>query len=219
MRLQSLNISRTKTIFHKGEEVRTGIFKTPAKGPLMARTHGVEGDEQADLVLHGGIDKAVYAFPSEHYSFYQNTLSQAPYSPGQFGENLTTEGLLEPEVRIGNRYRVGEAVFEVSQPRSPCYKFAIKMGTVEALSLCIDSAKTGFYLRVLCEGIIQPGDKIEIEHLNDSAPTVEEIHTLYYLDKNNLDGLINAASCNSLAEAFKGLFIDRIMQLGARLSP
>ncbi|MDH3759567.1 MAG: MOSC domain-containing protein [Gammaproteobacteria bacterium] len=219
MRLQSLNISRSKAIFHKGEEVQTGIFKAPAKGPLMARTLGIEGDEQADLVLHGGIDKAVYAFPSEHYSYYQNILSEEPYSPGQFGENLTTEGLLESAVRIGNRYRVGEAVFEVSQPRSPCYKFAIKMGSVEALSLCIGSAKTGFYLRVLREGIIQSGDEIETEYINDSAPTVEEIHALYYLDKNNLDGLTNAVSCNSLAEVFIETFKERIRQLGARLSP
>ena len=219
MRIQFLNISRAKTIFHKGEEVQTGIFKVSTQKPLVARTLGIEGDEQADLVLHGGIDKAVYAFPSEHYSYYQSLLRQEPYSPGQFGENLTTEGLLESGVRIGDRYRVGEVVFEVSQPRSPCYKFAIKMGTVEAMSVCINSAKTGFYLRVMSEGIIQSGDQIEIEYMNDTAPTVEEIHTLYYLDKNNLEGLTKAVGCNSLAKVFKDSFENRIRQLSTRLSP
>ena len=215
MRIRSLNVARSKTIFHNGEEVRTGIFKVPTKKALVARAPGIDGDEQADLVLHGGIDKAVYAFPCEHYPYYQSHLKQEPYPPGQFGENLTTEGLLESGVRIGDQYRVGKVVFEVSQPRSPCYKFAIKMGTVEAMSVCINSAKTGFYLRVKAEGSIQSGDQIEIEYLNDSAPTVEEIHILYYLDKNNLDGLNRAVRCDSLARVFKDSFENRIRRLSA----
>ena len=192
MHIQSLNVARARTIRHKGEELRTGIYKTAVTGPFTVRKTGIEGDEQADLVLHGGIDKAVYAFPFEHYAYYQERLQQAPYMPGQFGENLTTTGWFESEVRIGNRYRVGEVLLEVSQPRSPCHKFAIKMGSVEALMLCINSARTGFYLRVLVEGNIQSGDCIEIDYLDDSAPTVEEIHGLSYLDRDNLDGLTRA---------------------------
>jgi len=150
MRIHALNVSKPKTIVYKGEELFTGIYKVPTAEPRMVRILNIDGDEQADLTVHGGVDKAVYGFPFEHYSYYQEKLKQDSYEPGQFGENLTTEGLFESDVHIGDRYRVGEVVLEVSQPRSPCYKFAIKMETAKALSLCINSAKTGFYFRVLC---------------------------------------------------------------------
>jgi MOSC domain-containing protein YiiM len=216
MRIQSLNVSLPKVVVYKGEEVLTGIYKVSTTEPLMVRKSNIDGDKQADLTVHGGVDKAVYAFPAEHYSYYQEILKQDPYEPGQFGENLTTEGMLESDVHIGDRYRVGKAVFEVSQPRSPCYKFAIKMGTAESLSVCINSAKTGFYFRVLDEGIIQSGDRIEIDYRNDTAPTVEEVHRLYYLDKKNLDGLTKAAQCESLTRVFRDEFENRISKLVAK---
>ena len=183
MRIQALNVSLPEVVFHKEEEVLTGINKVPTAGPLMVRKSNIDGDKQADLTVHGGVDKAVYAFPAEHYSYYQKISQQDPYETGQFGENLTTEGMLESDVHIGDRYRVGKVVFEVSEPRSPCYKFAIKMGAAESLSVCINSAKTEFYFRVLSEGVVQSGDRIEIDYSNDTAPTVEEVHRLYYLDK------------------------------------
>jgi MOSC domain-containing protein YiiM len=215
MRIQALNVSLPKVVVYKGEEVLTGIYKVPTAEPLMVRKSNIDGDKQADLTVHGGVDKAVYAFPAEHYSYYQETLKQDPYETGQFGENLTTVGMLEADVRIGDRYRVGEVVFEVSQPRSPCYKFAIKMGSAESLSVCINSAKTGFYFRVLSEGIVQSGDRIGIDYSNDTAPTVEEVHRLYYLDKKNIDGLTKAAQCNSLAKGWRDEFENRISKLTA----
>jgi MOSC domain-containing protein YiiM len=217
MRIQALNVSLPKVVVYKGEEVLTGIYKASTAEPLMVRRLNIDGDEQADLTVHGGVDKAVYAFPAEHYSYYQEILKQGPYEPGQFGENLTTEGMLESDVHIGDRYRVGEVVFEVSQPRSPCYKFAIKMGTAESLSVCINSARTGFYFRVLSEGIVQAGDRIEIDYSNDTAPTVEGVHRLYYLDKKNIDGLTKAVQCNSLAKVWKDEFGNRISRLAAKL--
>ena len=217
MRVQALNVSLPKVLVYKGEEVLTGIYKVSTTEPLMIRKTNIDGDRQADLTVHGGVDKAVYAFPAEHYSYYQETLKQDPYETGQFGENLTTEGMLESDVHIGDRYQVGEVVLEVSQPRSPCYKFAIKMGTAESLSVCINSAKTGFYFRVLSEGVVQSGDCIEIEYSNDTAPTVEEVHRLYYLDKRNIDGLTRAAQCNSLAEDWRDEFENRISKLAAKL--
>ena len=216
MRIQALSISRPQTIVHKGETVLTGIYKVSTSQPRMLRRLNIDGDEQADLTVHGGADKAVYAFPAEHYSYYREALQQSSYETGQFGENLTTEGMLEAEVHIGDRYRIGEAVIEVSQPRSPCYKFAIKMGTADALSLCINSARTGFYCRVLHEGMIQAGDRIEIDYSNDKAPTVEDVHRLYYLDKDNLDALIEAAGCNSLARGWREGFEERISKLTAK---
>lgn len=216
MRIQALNVSLPKVVVYKGEEVLTGIYKVSTAEPLMVWKSNIDGDKQADLTVHGGVDKAVYAFPAEHYSYYQEALKQDPYEPGQFGENLTTEGMLEPDVHIGDRYRIGEVVFEVSQPRSPCYKFAIKMGTAESLSICINSAKTGFYFRVLSEGIVQSGDRIEIDYSNDTAPTVEEVHRLYYLDKKNIDGLAKAAQCDRLAKVWRDEFENRISKLEAK---
>jgi len=216
MRIQALNVSLPEVVVYKGEEVLTGIFKVPTAEPLMVRKSNIDGDKQADLTVHGGVDKAVYAFPAEHYLYYQKILQQNSYETGQFGENLTTEGLLESDVHIGDRYRVGKVVFEVSEPRSPCYKFAIKMGTAESLSVCINSAKTGFYFRVLSEGVVQSGDLIEIDYSNDTAPTVEEVHSLYYLDKQNIDGLTRAAQCNSLAKGWRDEFENRISKLAAK---
>ena len=213
MHIQSLNVAMPQRIEHRGESVTTGIFKLATDAALMARKLNIDGDGQADLTVHGGVDKAVYAFPLEHYPCYQSELRQDKYAPGQFGENLTTAGMLESQVRIGDRYRVGEALFEVSQPRSPCYKFAIKMGTAEALAVMINSARTGFYLRVLEEGMIAPGDGIEFESGADDAPTVEEVHRLYYLDRRNVAGLARAASCERLSQGFRDDFAARLEKL------
>ena len=216
MRIKALNISKPEVIFYMGEEVLTGINKVSTSEPRLVRRLNIDGDEQADLTVHGGADRAVYAFPAEHYSYYQEQLNQDHYDPGQFGENLTTEGMLESDVHIGDHYRVGEVVLEVSQPRTPCYKFAIKMGTVEALSLCINSAKTGFYFRVLKEGSIQSGDRIELDYTDPGAPTVDEVHRLYYLDKTNIDALTKAVACDSLAEGYRNELENRICKLPAR---
>jgi MOSC domain-containing protein YiiM len=184
----------------------------------MVRRLNIDGDAQADLSVHGGVDKAVYAFPSEHYSFYQDELNQTGYLPGQFGENLTTEGLIEANVHIGDCYRVGEVLFEVSQPRSPCYKFAIKMGTAEALAVMIDSARTGIYLRVLREGLIQAGDKVELEYSDPSAPSVDEVHRLYYLDRKNIDGMKRASQCEYLSQVFKDEFAERLQKIARAMT-
>ena len=214
MQLQFLNVALPRTVEYKGETVSTGIYKQPTDERLAVRRLNIDGDAQADLSVHGGVDKAVYAFPSEHYSAYQSELGQESYPPGQFGENLTTQGMLETEVRIGDRYRIGTALLEVSQPRSPCYKFAIKMDTAEALAVCINSALTGFYLRVLEEGEIGAGDAIELEHTETGAPTVDEIHRLYFLDRRNIDQLRRAVNCDLLADAFRNVFRVRLAELG-----
>jgi len=218
MRIESLNVARPDLIEYKGETVMTGINKLPTEAALMVRRLNIDGDAQADLSVHGGVDKAVYAFPSEHYSYFQTELQQGEYPPGQFGENLTTEGLIEANLRIGDRYRVGNVLFEVSQPRSPCYKFAIKMGTAEALAVMINSARTGMYLRVLSEGMIKAGDKIELEYSDPTAPSVDEVHRLYYLDRKNFAGLKRALKCERLSQEFRDEFALRLEKLRARLA-
>ncbi|UCH38705.1 MAG: MOSC domain-containing protein [Gammaproteobacteria bacterium] len=217
MKIISLNVSMARTVQYKGQDVATGIYKSAVSGPRMVRRLNIDGDEQADLKLHGGEHKAVYAFPSEHYSFYEKALNKGPYEPGQFGENLTTEGMLEPEVRIGNRYRVGEVRLEVSQPRFPGYKFGLRMEAAEATMIYIKSMKTGFYLRVLNEGEIQAGDVIKLEFENVRAPTVEAVHKLYYFGKNNIPAMRHAAQCESLGREFRDEFENRIHDLEAKV--
>jgi MOSC domain-containing protein YiiM len=164
--------------------------------------------------VHGGINKAVYAFPSEHYRFYEEVLGHDPFEFGQFGENLTIEGLLETEVHIGDQYQVNDVVFEVSQPRSPCFKFGMKMGTPVAVKACLNSCKTGFYFRVLREGSIQGGDAIQRLFSNDAALTVHETHRLYYFDKKDVSGMRKAISTPALSQVWKDDFETRLRELG-----
>lgn len=178
----------------------------------MARVANIDGDAQADLRNHGGEDKAVYAFAAEHYPFYRERFGPGPFEYGHFGENLTTRGMLEPAVHIGDRFRFGEAVFEVSQPRSPCLKFAIKMGSPEAVRVMLDSARTGFYLRVCEEGMIEPGPVARV-FSNPSAPTVEQAHGLMYFDILNIAELRRAAATPALAQAWKGELETRLAKL------
>jgi MOSC domain-containing protein YiiM len=214
MKIAALNVAKPRIVEYKGKAVSTGIYKMPVEGPRMVRATNIDGDGQADLTVHGGPDKAVYGFPSEHYAVYAETLGHELYEPGQFGENLTTEGMLETEVRIGDHYRAGEVVLEVSQPRAPCFKFAIKMGTPSAIRLYLQSAMTGFYFRVIEEGMIAAGDTIERVFVNQGAPTVDDVHRLYFLDKANVEGLKNASRCAALEAGWTKVFAARLEKLG-----
>lgn len=210
MKVVALCVSKPVTITDKGREISTGIFKSPVDGARMVRRTNIDGDQQADLTVHGGPHKAVYAFPVEHYEAYRDALGQEDYPFGQFGENLTVSGLLETEVRIGDRYRAGEALLEVSQPRSPCFKFGIKMRDRSAIGYCLSSARTGFYYRVIEEGLVGAGDAITRESRLAEAPTVEAVHRLYYFDKTDREGTKRAVDCAALAPAFRDEFVARL---------
>ncbi len=175
MKLLSLNLSLPKTIQHDGELVRTGIFKTPITHRVRLHTLGLDGDGQADLSVHGGVNKAVYLYPSEHYPYWQTTLARDDLTPGQFGENFTVEGLLETEVHVGDVFRVGSAVIEITQPRYPCFKLAIKMGRTDMLKLFWRSEFSGFYARVLEEGEVGAGDEIIPLHQNPEALNIRAV--------------------------------------------
>ncbi|GAB4579942.1 MAG: MOSC domain-containing protein [Anaerolineales bacterium] len=175
MKLISLNLSLPKTIQHNGEFITTGIFKTPITGQVPLHWLGLKGDGQGDLTVHGGVDKAVYLYPSEHYPYWQDTLNRNDLTPGQFGENFTVQGLLETEVHVGDVFRVGSAVIQITQPRYPCYKLGIKMGRKDILKLFWRSEFSGFYARVLEEGNVSAGDEIErLEHFTE-APTIQAV--------------------------------------------
>jgi MOSC domain-containing protein YiiM len=173
-RIISLNVGVPRHVEWNHQRVVTGIFKEPIVGPLTARRLGLNGDRQADLTVHGGPEKALYAYPSEHYDYWRMEIGRGlPW--GMFGENLTTQGLLESAVRLGDEFRMGKARVCVTQSRFPCYKLGIKFGTMEMVRRFQASGRSGFYLSVLEEGELAAGDRIDLIRRDKSNPTVEEI--------------------------------------------
>src|SRR5258705_2398924 len=159
MNVISVNVGLPRGLRIDDRSVATGIFKTPVAGSVRVRSLNLDGDRQADLTVHGGTDKAVYFYPSEHYPFWQQALGQ-PLAWGAFGENLTVAGLDEAAISVGDQLGIGAAVLEVTQPRLPCFKLAGKFQRDDIIKRFLDSRKTGFYARVLKEGALQAGDPI-----------------------------------------------------------
>ena len=162
MKVISVQVGMPRDVVWKGRTVTTGIFKEPAEGPLLMRTLNLDGDGQADLSVHGGRNKAVYAYPSEHYLWWRSEFPELTLPHGMFGENLTVEGLLERDVHVGDRFRIGGAEVVVTQPRMPCFKLALRFGRDDILKRFLQSRRSGFYVAVLREGFVQPGDRIEL---------------------------------------------------------
>jgi len=179
MKLVSLNVGTLQEVTLKNRTITTGIFKEPVQGRVMLRRLNIDGDKQADLSVHGGADKAVYVYPKEHYEYWRQKFPNMKLPWGMFGENFTTEGLLEDAVRIGDRFRVGTAELKVTQPRLPCYKLGIKFGRADMVKRFLASGRTGFYLAVLREGMVGAGDTIELIGRNANNATVAEIVKLY----------------------------------------
>jgi MOSC domain-containing protein YiiM len=161
MRVIAVSVGAPREIPWQGELVRTSIFKAPVAGRARVGRLNIEGDEQSDLEVHGGEEKAVYAYPAEHYAFWRGQLPGVELPAGSFGENLTVEGLFEDRVHIGDRFRAGSAEFVITEPRMPCYKLALRFGRPDMVKRFLKSGRTGFYLAVLQEGEIGAGDKIE----------------------------------------------------------
>ncbi|MGH9813488.1 MAG: MOSC domain-containing protein, partial [Candidatus Acidiferrales bacterium] len=164
MKLISVNVGLPREVSANGQRVLTGIFKQPVAGRVGVRRLNLDGDRQADLSVHGGPDKAVYAYPAEHYDFWRHELPGMELPFGMFGENLTVEGLREDEVNIGDRFAIGTAEFQVTQPRLPCYKLGIKFGRADMVKRFLHSRCTGFYFRVVKEGEVEAGDAIALVH-------------------------------------------------------
>ena len=173
-RLLSVNLATERSVRYLGREVRTGIYKEPAGGRVRLRALGLEGDFQADPSVHGGPDKAVYVYPSEHYPYFRELLRRPDLSAGFFGENLTTEGLLEDGVSPGDILRIGTAVVQVTTPRSPCFKLAAKAGSPAFVGAFLNSRRLGFYLSVVEEGDVGAGDTIRVISSAAGAPTLAQ---------------------------------------------
>ena len=173
--LVSVNVAKAKRVLWNDRDVTTGIFKEPVACRVRLGMLGVDGDEQADRMVHGGVRKAVYAYPSEHYAYWQTELGRERLPWGMFGENLTTQGLLESTLHIGDEFRMGSATVAVTQPRFPCYKLGIKFGTMDMVKRFQASGRSGFYLSVLQEGDVGIGDSIDSIQSKTSNPTVQEV--------------------------------------------
>jgi len=146
MKLVNIAVGKPREVDWQGKKIRTSIFKAPVTGPVPVRYLNLEGDEQSDLTVHGGVDKAVYVYPSEHYPFWRTEFPTLELNWGMLGENLTTEGLEERSTNIGDRFAIGSAEFVVTQPRMPCFKLGIRFGDPRAIKVLLRSGKTGFYL-------------------------------------------------------------------------
>jgi MOSC domain-containing protein YiiM len=213
MRVVSLNVGRPREVGWHGRTVLTSIFKSPVDRRLRVTTLNFEDDEQSDLTVHGGVDKAVYAYPFEHYEYWRGELADADVSLGAFGENLTTLGLLETDVRIGDRYRAGSAEFVVTQPRLPCFKLGIRFGRPDIVKRFMKSGRSVFYLAVTLEGEIGEGDSIELIARGDEGFTVADVVNLYTIDSENQDLLRRAADSSRLPESLKDDFRKRLREL------
>jgi MOSC domain-containing protein YiiM len=213
VKLISLNVSLPRIVEYNGEPVATGIFKEPVQGPVMLRTLNLDGDRQADLSVHGGVSKAVYAYPSEHYEFWKKELPEMELPYGMFGENFTTEGLLEDAVNVGDRFRVGQTELMVTEPRLPCYKLGIKFGRADIIKRFLQSRRTGFYFAVLKEGEIKTGDAIELLCRDANHIAISDITRLYAFERNDLETLRRAVKLEALSESWREYFQRQIKKL------
>jgi MOSC domain-containing protein YiiM len=207
MEIISLNVGRPVTVDYRGKPVETGIYKIPVEGPVQLHSGGFDGDGQADLVNHGGPDKAVCVYPIEHYPYWEEQFGKKlEYSA--FGENITTSGLLETAVCIGDVYEIGTALLQVSQPRYPCFKLSQKHGPADLPAKVLGTGYSGFYFRVLREGRISSGDLIFKKESGAGGVPVSHVLHLMEAGRKDRTGLAELAELDSLAAGIRMKFQD-----------
>ncbi len=189
--LLSVNVGRLRPIPYRGKQVMTGIFKEPVRGRVAARGTNLEGDEQASAKVDGGFDNAVYAYAREDYEWWEAELSE-PMEPGRFGENLTTTGVELNDALVGERWRVGTVLLEVSEPRFPCFKLGVRMGTQRFVKRFAEARRTGTYLRIVEDGELGAGDAIEVVERPDHGVTIGRFADAYLGDRDRLAELLVA---------------------------
>jgi len=199
----SVNVGLPREVIWKGVTVQTGIFKDPVNRSVKIKKLNLAGDRQADLTVHGGAEKAVYAYPAEHYEYWRKNLPDVPFSWGKFGENLTTEGLTEDTLCIGDRLKVGAAVLMVTQPRMPCYKLALRFDREDMIKRFLASQRSGFYLSVIEEGEVHAGSKLEILSRDPHRVAVVDIARLYVGQARDPELLHRAVNVSALPQSWK----------------
>ncbi|MGL5808099.1 MAG: MOSC domain-containing protein [Xenococcaceae cyanobacterium] len=210
MQLISVNVGLPHEVTWKGKTVTTGIFKQPVNERVRVRVLNLDGDRQADLTVHGGVDKAIYVYPFEHYDYWRGELPDTELTPGIFGENFTVTGFREEELNVGDRFQVGTVKLMVTQPRLPCYKLGIRFGRPDMVKRFLASRRTGFYFRVLQEGEVGVGDTLELVSRDDNNITVADIPQLYVREQNNPELLHRAARLEALPESWRDYFQEQI---------
>ena len=213
MKIISLNVGKPRTVHFVNRDVTTAIFKSPVPGPLLLRRLNLDGDHQADLEVHGGRNKAVYAYPSEHYEFWRKELPDMELPWGIFGENLTTEGLTEEGVCIGDHFRIGKSVVKVTQPRIPCYKLAIRFGRPDIVKRFLLSKRSGIYFSVVEEGLVNTGDTIERIHEDKNHLSVADINRAYAKDNKDIALLRRIVSLEILPRGLHDEFAEELSAL------
>jgi MOSC domain-containing protein YiiM len=217
-RVESVNVGQPKEVFWKGRTVLTGIFKEPVAGSVALRRLNLEGDQQADLTVHGGPDMAVYLYPAEHYSFWREEYPGMELPWGMFGENLTVWGLRDDSVHIGDRLQVGTAQLIVRSPRMPCFKLGLRFGRDDVLKRLVQSGFTGFYCAVLQEGAVAAGDSIRVLYRDEHAVTVLDIVRLERERKHDVDLLRRALAAEALSPSWRDYFLKRLTELSTEVS-
>ena len=193
MRILSINVGTPKQVPANRTTVLTSIFKSPVEGRVAVRRHNIDGDRQSDLTVHGGPNKAVYCYPAEHYRYWKEQLPDMDLSSwGTFGENLTTEGIAEDAVSIGDRFQAGSAVLQVTQPRMPCFKLAIRFGRADMVKRFWQSGRSGIYFSVVEEGDVAAGDAIEKIAQGPEEISVADVVRLYRGDETSAELLERA---------------------------
>lgn len=216
MKLVSVNVGLPREVTWKGRVVQTGIFKEPVAGRVAVRRLNLDGDQQADLSVHGGPHKAIYAYPSEHYAYWRRELPGVRLSWAMFGENFTTEGLLEEAVNIGDCFRIGSIEVIATQPRMPCYKLGLRFGRDDIIKRFLASGRPGIYFAVLQEGEVEAGDPIELIRRDEHQITVADIVRLYVRDTDDVETLRRAIQLEALPESWRAYFRDRLDKRASR---
>ncbi len=211
MKVISVAVGKPQVIRTPNEDfITTAIFKHPVDGRVKVNELNLEGDAQADLRVHGGWSKAVYVYPAEHYDFWREEIPEMELGHSQFGENLTTRGLIETEICIGDRLRIGTAEFVVTEPRMPCYKLGIRCGRKDIVKRFLRSRRSGFYLAVVRTGEVGSGDDIEILQRDENRVTVADIVRVYVEDKDARDTMSRALNVEALPDGWKQRFRERM---------
>lgn len=214
--LISVNVGLPRDVTWRGRTVTTGIFKDPVQARVRVRSLNLDGDGQADLTVHGGEDKAIYAYPFEHYDYWRSELPDTELTPGMFGENFTVTGLNEEDVNIGDRFQIDTVDLIVTQPRMPCYKLGIRFGRPDMVKRFLDSRRTGFYFRVLQEGEVGPEGTIEQTSRDPNKITVADITRLYTREQTDPELLHRATQVEALPASWRDYFQEQILRQGKK---
>jgi MOSC domain-containing protein YiiM len=207
-----------ETTWH-GRIVTTGIFKQPVEGRVALRKLNLDGDRQADLTVHGGEDKAIYCYPIEHYDYWKKELPDRELSTAIFGENFTTDGLLEDSVHIGDQFSIGSAEVIVTQPRLPCYKLGVRFESDDMVRRFLASRRTGFYFAVTQEGEVGAGDDIKVIARDPNGVPVSEVTRLYIAKQygnDDVSSIQRALRVEAMPESWKAYFREVLHEVGSR---